>query len=66
MNRFIRNEQCQYKVPFSFCVKCKKFLPFEYDKTCLYDHGCKEAIRLYLKCEKRGEKVYGNENEELS
>ena len=52
MNRHIRN--IEYKVPFEFCKECKSFTPYHAEKTCIKDDGCKEAVRLYKKCVKRG------------
>lgn len=55
MNRFIRNEQ--YRVPFTFCKECKKFIPYEPERGCLRCGGCREAVRLYRKYERRGKEI---------
>jgi hypothetical protein len=55
MIRYIRN--VEYKVPFEFCKKCKKFVAYDYNYRCLRYEGCKEAIRLYKKYKKNGNDV---------
>lgn len=60
MNRYIHN--IKYKVPFKFCEECKSFSPYNFNMSCLYEVGCKEATKLYKSYTRRGKDVDGKEN----
>ena len=54
-------ERCEkYRCPFSFCKECKRVHPFSYG-GCLYENGCKAAIRLYKKHTRKGKEVVSEE-----